>query len=201
VGLRRRIATRAFRFVARDHGCSALRTPGLTDADIGRRSGLDLTRIPRRYDVCSPAMSTMIRSQTTIGASPERVWAVLTDFASYPAWNPFVKSISGNLQLGSRLAVRIAPSGGNGMAFSPVVTELQDAVVLEWLGHLLVSGIFDGRHRFELARMTDGNTAFTQTETFSGILIPFLSATLKDTERGFAAFNEALKFRSEAARA
>jgi hypothetical protein len=71
--------------------------------------------------------------------------------------------------------------------------------VLEWLGHLLVPGIFDGRHRFELAEASDGSTLFIQSETFSGILIPFFGSMLKDTERGFAAFNDALKSRSEAA--
>jgi hypothetical protein len=144
-------------------------------------------------------MSTTIRSETVIGATASRVWAVLTDFASYPAWNPFVKAISGDLQKGARLAVRIAPSGGQGMAFQPVVTELQEAVVLEWLGHLIIPGIFDGRHRFELAPRSDGTTSFTQSETFSGILIPFMPSMLKATERGFAAFNDALKSRSEAA--
>jgi hypothetical protein len=124
---------------------------------------------------------------------------VLTDFASYPVWNPFVRSISGELQTGSRLAVRIAPSGGAGMAFKPVITEFRETAVLEWLGHLLVPGIFDGRHRFELTRLSDDATSFAQSETFSGITIPFFSSVLKDTERGFAAFNEALKLRSEAA--
>ena len=38
-----------------------------------------------------------------------------------------------------------------------------------------------------------------QSETFGGILIPFMSSLLKDTERAFAAFNEALKARTEAA--
>jgi hypothetical protein len=95
--------------------------------------------------------------------------------------------------------VRIAPSGGEGMVFKPIVTELRETAVLEWLGHLIVPGIFDGRHRFELAQLSDGTTSFTQTETFSGIMIPFVTSMLKDTERGFGAFNEALKIRSEAA--
>jgi hypothetical protein len=123
---------------------------------------------------------------------------VLTDFAAYPSWNPFVTSISGKLEAGAQLSVRIAPPGGAGMAFKPVVTELRDRAVLEWLGHLIVPGIFDGRHRFELAPTSDGMTLFTQSERFSGIMIPFVSGMLKNTERGFIALNEALKARSEA---
>jgi hypothetical protein len=139
-----------------------------------------------------------IQVETIIRAAPQRVWTVLTDFDSYPAWNPFVKAISGELRSGSRLAVRIAPSGGNGMTFKPVITELSESAVLEWLGHLIVPGVLDGRHRFELVPLPDGTTSFTQRETFSGIAVPFFSATLKDTERGFIAANGALKIRSEA---
>jgi hypothetical protein len=75
------------------------------------------------------SMSAKVHSQTTIAASPERIWAILTDFPSYPSWNPFVKAISGNVEPRSRLAVRIAPSGGNGMVFKPVIAELQVAAV------------------------------------------------------------------------
>src|ERR1700690_875048 len=126
-----------------------------------------------------------IQAQTVIRASPERVWAVLTDFASYSAWNPFIKAISGELRTGAQLAVRIAPSGGSGMSFKPLITELSQTAVLEWLGHLIVPGLFDGRHRFELTPLPDGTTSFSQSETFSGITIPLFASVLKDTERGF----------------
>jgi hypothetical protein len=142
-------------------------------------------------------VSVSIRSEITIAAPPERVWAILTDFASYPDWNPFIKTISGDLRVGSRLAVRIAPTGGAGMAFTPVVTEMRGSAVLEWLGRLFIPGIFDGRHRFELVPLADGTTSFTQSETFAGLLVPLFSSTLKATERGFIAANEALKTRSE----
>jgi hypothetical protein len=35
------------------------------------------------------------------------------------------------------------------------------------------------------------------SETFSGLLVPLLGKTLRDTERGFLAFNEALKQKVE----
>ena len=144
-------------------------------------------------------MSKTITSQTTIAAPPDQVWDVLVDFGSYPEWNPFVTSILGDLRQGARLAVRITPAGGKGMAFSPVVTELRDAAVLEWQGHLLIPGIFDGRHRFELTPNGDGTTSFVQSETFSGVTIPFVGSMLEDTRRGFEAFNAAIKARSERA--
>ena len=41
-----------------------------------------------------------LHSEIVIDASPERVWDVLTDFASYPQWNPFIRRISGELEVG-----------------------------------------------------------------------------------------------------
>jgi hypothetical protein len=37
------------------------------------------------------------------------MWAVVTDFAAYPEWNPFIGRISGDFQEGARLEVRIEP--------------------------------------------------------------------------------------------
>jgi hypothetical protein len=143
-------------------------------------------------------MSRSIRSEIAIEASPRRVWTVLTDFGSYPEWNPFIRVISGEVSAGARLLVRIAPPGGAAMTFRPAVTELREGSLLEWLGHLVVPGIIDGRHRFELRPTNDGMTSFVQSERFSGILTPLITQTLERTQRGFQASNAALKVRSEA---
>ena len=38
-----------------------------------------------------------------IGANPEAVWSILADFDAYPQWNPFLRSIEGELRKGSLL--------------------------------------------------------------------------------------------------
>jgi hypothetical protein len=138
-------------------------------------------------------MSKSIESQVLISASPEKVWAALVDFGSYPKWNPFVQSISGEMRLGGRLVVRIVPPGERGMIFKPTITELHEGSVLEWLGHLVVPGVFDGRHRFQLGRLPDGTTSLSQSETFSGLIVPLFASSLESTRRGFEASNAALK--------
>lgn len=49
----------------------------------------------------------LYRSECTIAAPPERVWAVLTDFAAYPEWNRFTPRIDleGPLAAGSTVAL------------------------------------------------------------------------------------------------
>ena len=39
-------------------------------------------------------MAKQLRTHIDIHASPERVWQVLTDFAAYPDWNPFITRAS-----------------------------------------------------------------------------------------------------------
>ena len=62
-----------------------------------------------------------IETNIEINAPVGRVWALLTDFAGMPSWNPFIKSISGNLHKVLELSVQIAPPGMSGMRFKPTV--------------------------------------------------------------------------------
>lgn len=72
-----------------------------------------------------------------INASAERVWQVLTDFAAYPQWNPFIRRAKGEAKAGARLKVYIQPSGAQGMSFRPTVLKAEPNRELRWLGHLL----------------------------------------------------------------
>ncbi len=48
-------------------------------------------------------MNKSIKTEIIINASKEKVWQVLTDFDKYPAWNPFIVSIKGELKVSTRL--------------------------------------------------------------------------------------------------
>ncbi len=78
-----------------------------------------------------------IETDIEINAPASQVWAILTDFARMPSWNPFIKSISGNLVQGARLAIHVAPPGTSGMHFKPTVLSVRPERELRWLGHLL----------------------------------------------------------------
>ena len=138
-----------------------------------------------------------LRTDIEIDATPDRVWAILTDFASYPAWNPFIESIRGEPVVGSKLEVRIAPPDGKAMTFKPTVLNAEPDRELRWLGRVLLPGILDGEHMLQLEPLAGGRVRFVQAERFRGVLVPFLGKTLARTERGFAAMNEALKGRAE----
>jgi uncharacterized protein YndB with AHSA1/START domain len=41
-----------------------------------------------------------LASEVEVDAPAERVWHLLTDFAAYPGWNPFIRQASGELRGG-----------------------------------------------------------------------------------------------------
>ena len=54
-------------------------------------------------------------TEIQINASPNTVWKILTDFDDFSRWNPFIKEISGNINVGSQIYVHIIPPNSNGI--------------------------------------------------------------------------------------
>ena len=143
-----------------------------------------------------------LRTEIVIDASADRVWSTLTDFARFPEWNPFVRAIEvdgalavdGAIAVGARLAIQLTTPAGKKMKFSPRVITLEPARHFAWLGRVLIPGLFDGEHHFELEPIDAGTTRFVHSERFSGVLVPLFRRSLDtDTRAGFEAMNRALK--------
>ncbi len=143
-------------------------------------------------------MRHQLHTEITIDATPDRVWAILTDLDGYRLWNPFVTASEGEVAVGRQLTNRFQPPGGKAQTFKPRVTVVEPPRTFEWLGRLGHRWIFEGRHRFDLEPTADGGTRLVQQEFFRGALVPFLRSQLDTTtHRGFELMNEALKARAE----
>lgn len=139
-----------------------------------------------------------LKTEIDIAAPPERVWAILSDFASFPEWNPFMVEGHGRPAPGERLVVRLQPPKGRAFTFRPRVLKAETNRELRWLGHTGVPDLFDGEHILRLDP-TDIGTHFVQREEFRGVLLPLLWHGLDTkTRAGFEAMNHALKERAEA---
>lgn len=138
-----------------------------------------------------------LHTDIDINATPEVVWQVLTDLDRYPEWNPFITSSVGKPEVGNKLVNRMEPPGGMAITFKPQVTVVERQKSFEWLGKLGFSGVFDGRHRFELEACPTG-TKVTHSESLDGILVRILRTSVDTkTKAGFEAMNVALKARAE----
>lgn len=139
-------------------------------------------------------MKLEISTTIEITATYDKVWAILTDFEKYPQWNPFIKSITGNVTVGKTITAVIEPPKSNAMTFKPKILTYIKNRELSWLGHLIFPGLFDGKHKFEIIRSLDNTTTFIQSEQFSGILVFLFQKQLKsNTKKGFILMNEKLK--------
>jgi len=139
-------------------------------------------------------MAKEIKTEILIHATPEKVWSILTNFDNYPNWNPFIKSINGEVKVGNKITARIEPPEANGMTFKSRILTFETKKELSWLGHLIIPGLFDGNHKFELIDNGNGTTTFIQSEKFKGILVPLLKKQLdNNTKRGFVEMNKKLK--------
>ena len=135
-----------------------------------------------------------IETEIIIPASADAVWKVLTDFESYPQWNPFIKSIKGEPKVGSTLATTIVSKGDNTQSFKPRVLKAEPGVEFRWLGRLFVPGLFDGEHFFQIEPISENEVRFIHGENFRGVLVgAIMSSIREDVKAGFNAMNEALK--------
>jgi hypothetical protein len=135
-----------------------------------------------------------LETRIEINASPEKVWQVLTDFKNYPNWNPFIKSIEGEMKLGQKFKARIEPPDAQGMSFTPVLLAFEPNKEFRWKGKLLIIGLFDGEHQFKLIRNNDNSTTLIQSEKFTGILVPLFSKMINtNTRKGFELMNGKIK--------
>lgn len=135
-----------------------------------------------------------IKTEILIHSTPDKVWDVFTDFENYPNWNPFIKSVKGEVKLYNKIKVKIRQSDTKEMGFKPKIKTLSVNKELSWLGHLWFPGLFDGEHKFELIDHKNGTTTFIQSETFKGLLVSLLKKQLENnTKKGFEEMNMKLK--------
>ena len=142
-------------------------------------------------------MSRTLHTDIEIQATADQVWEVLTDFAAYRDWNPFIVEASGTPRPGQRLELHMRLPG-RAQTFRPEVLEADRGRKLRWLGRLLVPGLFDGEHSFAIEPVGPDRVRLTQHEEFRGLLAPLLLARIGEpTLAGFQQMNEALKARAE----
>jgi len=133
-----------------------------------------------------------------IEAPPERVWAVLTDFDSYPQWNPFIVRAKGELIAGRKIEVTLQVPEMRPVTFRPRLLNVTPQREIRWHGVTYVPGLFDGKHGLTIEPLDDGRSRFRTREEVTGVLLPFLGKVMRRTQHGFELLAAAVKARAEA---
>lgn len=148
-----------------------------------------------------PEFKKHIEDVVEIDAPPEAVWQTLTDFQSWPEWNPFIEMRGGSLSLGSKVQIFVKTWGPKGAVVGATVIRNDGARDLAWRGGAPVPGLFTGEHYFRIEPAGDGKSRHIHGENYNGLLLPLLSARIdRDLGPMYGIFNQALKARVEGAR-
>jgi hypothetical protein len=139
-----------------------------------------------------------LHAEVEIEAPAERVWQVVSDFAQYAEWNPFIVRAAGEQRVGGRLDVTIVAPGMKPVGFRPRVLDLEPGRLIRWKGEYKIPGLFDGRHALIVDPLDGGRARFTTHEDVTGILLPFLGKVMAASQQGFELMARAVKDRAEA---
>jgi uncharacterized protein YndB with AHSA1/START domain len=132
---------------------------------------------------------------STIRATPERVWKVLTDAGGYASWNPEIIGIDGRLALSERITARVKVGGGAVRRVPMRVTAFEQPSRMEWTGGLPL-GLFVGVRTFTITPR-DGAVEFRMQLRMSGPLAPLILKSVGDRQPEIDSFSSALRAHAE----
>jgi hypothetical protein len=129
---------------------------------------------------------------TAIRATPEKVWAILTDGPGYALWNPEINRVDGRIALGEKIKAHVVLHGGKVQPVSVRVTTWEPIRQMEWTGGLPL-GLFTGRRTFSLTPRNGGIVEFSMHLRLSGPLSPLIAKSLGDRQPDIDALAAGLK--------
>jgi hypothetical protein len=134
------------------------------------------------------------QTETTIAASPEKVWAILTDASAYPSWNTTVQRVEGTIA--PLETIKVFATISPGRAFPVKVSQFYVPKIMTWSSGMPL-GLFKGVRTFTLDA-AGATTTFGMKEVFSGVLSPLIGRSIPDLQPEFEKFAACLKEKAEA---
>ena len=139
-----------------------------------------------------------VSAEIEINSYPESVWKILTDFATYDQWNPFINKIIGIPTEGSKIDIYLETPSGKNRKYSPRITKVEEGRELRWSGKSSLPGLLNAEHIFTIEELRPERVRFIQREVFNGLLTRIFGKGVDiDVRQGFQDMNDALKKRAE----
>jgi hypothetical protein len=171
-------------------------------ARIGLFAGVSIATLAMAAWVSALAGVHFVRIHTEIAidAPKEVVWAVISDFASYPAWNPLMVEARATANVGQRMEWT-SVINGSARTYNATIDRVAPGQELAWTGPVSspARALFWGHHQLIIEEQPGGRVRFVNTEGFGGAMSIILRGFLEnDVRKAYAAHNAALKARAEA---
>ena len=112
----------------------------------------------------------VVHAEQVVSASPDRVWAVLTDAAGYAEWNPIFVSAQGEFRQGGGVVYEMKSPDGAVSRVEPEIRKLEVEREINQYGGL--PGILTFDHTWHLEPVA-GGTRVTQHEEYRGLYVWF----------------------------
>lgn len=142
----------------------------------------------------------IVKTEIVIDAAPQTVWSILDDLERYPEWNKVLPQVSGRTTVGKHIDAVICFTGAEPQPFSPKIIRIVGARELRWVSEIPGETISRAEHYFILTPLPDGKTHVEHCEEFDGPFADTMWALVGHiAPTDYAALNEALKARAEAA--
>ncbi len=129
----------------------------------------------------------------TIDATPEAVWAVLSDGPGFVDWDSGIVKFEGTIGLGNK--IKLFSEVSPGRAFPLKVDTMEPARRLVFKGGMPF-GLFKGVRTYTLTP-EGGGTKFHMREEYSGPLLNMIWKSMPDLQPSFDKFAEGLKAKAE----
>jgi hypothetical protein len=138
--------------------------------------------------------ATTVRTELVVAAPRPLVWRLLTDFAGYADWNPFITRAEGDARIGATLHLRLEPGPSATEDVEPEVLDLKVERKLRWRSRTYVPGLFDEEHTFRVLPLGPNRVRLVYEGRFEGLLEPF--ADVEEKQRGYERMARALRARA-----
>ncbi len=129
-----------------------------------------------------------------IAASPEKVWAILTDMRAWPSWGSGVVRVKGRLEVGARVEITSEGKAGKGFPFKVTEVEPGERLVLTGSARL---GLFTGVRTYLVTTKSRG-ARFRMREEYHGRMAAMVVQSMPDMTDLFQQFADGLKGQAEA---
>lgn len=139
-----------------------------------------------------------VSASADILAPIEAVWKVLVDFERYAEWNIFTPKVETDLQIGSRVRMRVVMPGKFDAERIERINLVEAGETICWGMHMGHPAVLCANRWQMLCPLESGETRYVTVDKFSGLLAPFVLALYGGAMKtGFQSVADHLKQRVE----